>query len=59
MNKNEEGGGRDIEATTMLLLEFEVGNIGRLLKNEVRDVTISTSVIEQLVQSTGNPISSG
>lgn len=59
MSNSKEAGGRDIEATAMLLLESEVGNMDDLLTNEVHDLIIGTSVIEQLVQSVSNPTSNG
>lgn len=57
MNKNKVGGGRDIEATAIGLLESESTKMVLLLKNSVHEVIIRANVIEQIVQSTSNSTS--
>ena len=54
MSNINERGSRDIEVTATKLLENEVSKTCCLLTNEVHDLIIGISVIEQLVQSVPN-----
>ena len=59
MKNNKVRGGRDIEATAIMMLEENIVKTTCFLENDVHDLTILVDDIDYIVGSVANPTSQG